>query len=383
MQRVEVRPELLRWARVRSGRSDEDVRSRIPQYDAWLSGRQIPTLRQLESFAKLTYTSVGHLLLSEPPDERLPITDLRTRPSARGKSPSPHLLDTIYRCQQRQAWYETFATEQGLPVVSFVGSARRSDDIEAIASEMRTAFQFGVEERRVSATWTDATAAFRQQVERAGVLIMANGIVGNNTSRKLDSEEFQGFALSSPSAPVVFVNAADSIAAQMFTISHEIAHLWLGATGVCDGELREAASDDIERWCEAVAAEFLVPRRHLQEIYSAQSSLEEQLSRLARQYKVSTFVLLRSIRDLGYLGEEEFWAVYWQERQKADQRRTPGSSGGDFYRTLKVRAGERFSRALIASTLEGSTTYTEALRLLDISKVDTFLEYSRRLGFNS
>jgi hypothetical protein len=92
--------------------------------------------------------------------------------------------------------------------------------------------------------------AFVRQVEAIGILVMRNGIVRQATNRSLDVEEFRGFSIADPMAPVVFVNNADSNAAQAFTLAHELAHIWIGRGGISDADptIKSEDSDDIEEY---------------------------------------------------------------------------------------------------------------------------------------
>jgi transcriptional regulator with XRE-family HTH domain len=112
--RVEVKPELLRWARARSGLDFDTLAHRFPRLADWESEKARPTLKQLEQFANATHTPVGYLFLPERPVEHVPIPDFRTVGNRRIEHPSPDLLDAIYICQQRQEWYRDFARSQGV-----------------------------------------------------------------------------------------------------------------------------------------------------------------------------------------------------------------------------------------------------------------------------
>ena len=236
MTRVTVKPELLRWARQRAGRGADELSHKFPKLEAWERGELSPTLKQLESFARATHAPLGFLFLEIPPIESLPIPDFRTMGAARMGHPSPDLLDTIYLCQQRQEWYRDYSRLHGEKPLAFVGSATTNEEIQTIATQIRREIGFDLEERQSLPTWTEALRRFIEQAEDAGVLVMISGVVGSNTSRKLNPEEFRGFALVDDLAPLVFVNGSDSKAAQMFTLAHELVHVWLGESGVFDAQ---------------------------------------------------------------------------------------------------------------------------------------------------
>lgn len=377
--RVEVNPEVLAWAMARSGVGEERLSARFPKLGEWERGERAPTLRQLEDFARATHTAVGQLMLDAPPQEQVPIPDYRTMGATSVGQPSADLLDTIYHCVQRQDWYRSFAQVNQEPPISIVGSLDRSMTVVDAAAAMRLALGFEVDER--GSTFTDALRLLAERAEDAGVLVMVNGVVESNTHRKLDPREFRGFALADDHAPLVFVNGADTKAAQIFTLVHELAHVFVGQTALSDADLVEQATIDVERWCNEAAAEFLVPRADLAETFDAGTSLTEELDRLAKAFKVSTLVVLRRIHDIGRLGWDEYRAAYRDELARVlDILGERAGSGGNFYNTQPVRMSKRFSRALVTSTLEGETLYSEAFQLLGFKKASTFHELATRLG---
>lgn len=377
--RVDVAPTLLAWASERSGRGFAELGERFPKLEAWARGDAQPTLRQLESFARATDTPVGFLLLREPPVERLPVPDFRTIAGSEAARPSPNLLDTIFVCEQRQEWYRSYLLANGAEPLDFVGSMKLGADVEGSARIMRRQLAFDLSRRSEFSSWSEALREFSERAEEAGVLVMLSGIVGSNTRRKLDPDEFRGFALVDDRAPVVFVNGADTKAAQIFTLAHELAHIWLGQPALSNPRLDAVEGDqDVERWCNAVAAELLVPMDALRSEYSDHVPLTEELDRLARLYRVSTLVVLRRIFDGGYLDWNEykatFAAVLARIRDKA------GSEGGNFYNTQPVRTSKQFARAIVADTLEGRTLHRDAFRLLGVRKYSTFRELGESLG---
>jgi Zn-dependent peptidase ImmA (M78 family) len=378
MDRVTIKPQLLRWAYERAGFDRADLEHKFPHLAAWEEGTAQPTLNQVEAFAKATYTPVGYLFLPEPPVEKIPIPDFRATGNERIGYPSPDLLDTIYVCQQRQEWFRNYARSMGESPLAFVGSARVGDDVVRTAARIRAELGFDLDARRQMLTWTDALRHFIEQADGLGILVMCNGVVHNNNYRHLDPQEFRGFAMADDLAPLVFINGADTKAAQMFTLAHELAHIWLGQSAVSDSQPTAVPVQQVERWCNEVAAELLVPLDAMRQAYHPGGELAEETGRLARRFKVSTLVILRRILDVGGLTQDEFWEAYHAE--VARLRAIPRGSGGNFYLTQAARVSKRFAAALVANTLEGQTRYNDAFRMLGFSKLSTFKELGRSLG---
>ena len=210
MTRVPVPPEMLRWACERAGYDVAHLAARIPQLPAWVRRERQPTLKQLEKLAKATHTPLGYLFLPEPPDERLPVPDYRTVSGTAAAKPSPDLLDTLYTMQRRQEWLRESLVESDAEPVAFVGSARLADEPDAVGREMRRVLGLDGGWAAGVRTWQDAVSELRRKIEDLGVMAVINGVVGNNTHRRLSVEEFRGFALTDSYAPLIFVNGADA-----------------------------------------------------------------------------------------------------------------------------------------------------------------------------
>ena len=382
--RIAVRTTLLEWARARSGIDDEIWEQRFPRYEAWCRGETAPTLKQLEDFAHKTHTPVGFFFLNEPPTETVPIPDFRTVGDRAVGAPdallSANLLDVIYACQARQEWYRDHQLLNGESPLSFVGTATVRDPVEGVAARIRVLLDWTPASRARCRTWDGALTWLREHAEAAGVLVMISGIVGSDTHRTLDPQEFRGFALVDAYAALVFVNGADSKAAQVFTFAHELAHLWLGETALSDIDPQSTRSNTVERWCNQVAAELLVPMDEFRAAFAVRSDLRAQLQPLAEHFCVSAQVILGRAREAGALTWDDYLHELSVERERIAALIAVRGTGGNYYNTKPVQVSRRFARALVASTLEGQTPYPVAFRLLGLKKAATFDHLADRLG---
>lgn len=382
--RAPVQPHMLEWALQRSGKRPEDL-NKFPVKE-WLEGRRQPTVTQLEGFAEKVHVPFGYLFLPEPPKEDLPISDFRTVESRRIRQPSLNLLDTVYNYQECQSWYHEFAKAGGYDSVGFVGTATTEMAHEEAAKSIREALGFHVADRDQYTRLEDVLRFFIGRAEKIGVLVMINGVVGCNPWRALNVKEFRGFVLTDDITPLIFINGKDSKHAQIFTLAHELAHLWLGESGISDATAQPLAfstSKKEEVWCNQVAAELLVPLDELREHLRGDEPIDETVKRLKRHFKVSGFVILRRLLDVKRLTHMAFDAAWDEESERVDQEMTRKKRrpGGDFYNNMGARMSKPFIRALVGSALEGKTLYRDAFRMLGIkNNMATLEEMGRKAG---
>lgn len=377
MTRVAISPPVLRWAVERSGQV-EALEDKFPRLSEWLTGEALPTLRQIEALAKATSTPLGYLFLQQPPEERLPIRHFRTLGDEPLRRPSPDLLETVQTMERRQAWMREHLLEQGHEPWSFVGSARLTNEPEQLAREMRRTLGLAEGWTAQQPTWTAALREIQAKMDQMGILVVVNGIVGNNTHRKLDVAELRGFVLVDEHAPLVFVNGADGKAAQMFTLAHELAHVWFGSSAAFDLRRLQPADDETERACNRVAAEFLIPADELYDIWSFLRQDPERFQAIARRFKVSELVAARRALDLQLVTRGDFLDFY--DAYQESERQAPPQRGGSFYATQNLRLGRRFAEAVVRSAREGKLLYREAYQLTGLHG-NTFELYAESLGF--
>lgn len=380
-QGVNVNPELIRWAIERSGRSVDALARHFPRIAEWESGEAQPTMRQLENLAKKTWTPLGYFFLPEPPEEKLPVPDFRTARDEPVRRPSPDLIDTLHTMQRRQAWMRDYLIEMGHERLAFIGAAKPGDNVETVAKRIRR--ELGVLDGWAGeiGSWTEALKVLREAAEAAGILVVINGVVGNDTHRKLDPAEFRGFVLADDYAPLVFINGADARSAQMFTLAHELVHLWLGEGGIFDLPDLQSAGDKREVFCNRVAAEFLVPAADLRPFWAQARRRPEPFQEIARKFKVSPIVAARRALDLELISRQAFFDFY--NAYQADERRQASrvKGGGDFYNNQNVRLGKHFARAVMLAAKEGRLLYREAYSLTGLQGA-TFDKYAKELNIS-
>jgi len=380
-QSISINPELIRWAVARSGRSAATLACTLPKIAEWELGLTQPTLSQLEKLAKKTWTPLGYFFLPEPPEERLPVTDFRTVRDKPIPRLSPNLIDTLHTMQRRQAWMREYLLEMGHEPLPFIGSARTSDEISAVAQRIRRILGIADGWASLISTWTEALSVLREAAEAAGIMVIINGVVGNNTKRKLDPDEFRGFVLSDAHAPLVFLNGSDARSAQMFTLAHELVHLWMNEGGLFNLPELQASSHKIEQFCNKVAAEFLVPARELKRFWPEVKSNPEPFQAIARHFKVSPIVAARRALDLGLIGSQAFFEFFNAYQDDERRKAAAKKGGGDFYNNQNVRVGKRFARTVMHAAKEGRLLYRDAYSLTGLNGA-TFDKYAKALGIS-
>ncbi len=380
--KVEVKPTLLEWACRRGGLDDETLLRTFPKLPEWKAGTTQPTLKQLEKFAQKNRVPLGMLFLPSPPVEKLPISDFRTIKNSSINEPSQDLLETIYLCQQIQEWYSQYLRDNGFSENEFVGRVTIDNSVIEVAQNIRDAVGFNLEERQQLTNLEETRRFFIAQVRKLNILVIISGIVGNNTRRSLDPKEFRGFVLIDRFSPLIFINGKDTKSAQMFTLAHELAHIWLGSEGISNIEIANIKNqDDHEIWCNQVAAELLVPLEDLRNNFNQSNFLEDELKRLTNFYNVSSLVIARRLYDLKVYNYQKFRTIYEQvlEDFKISQKQKSKKGGGDFHRNLNAKMGHQFLQALVSSTLEGKTLFRDAFRLLGIKKSEAFYNIANNL----
>ncbi len=374
MAKALINGEILTWARQRAGIAHDDLAASInvkpEQLIDWENGEKHPTFRQAQILAKKLFVPFGYLFLEDPPKIAPQIADLRTINSQQRNKFSIDFEDVLNDAQRKQNWYKEQLLQEGARNLEFIGKYSIGDNVDVVARDIRDTLGITRAFRNSCTSWEDFLTKLIEKAEENGILVLRNGVVGNNNRRKLSVQEFRGFVLSDPIAPLIFVNNNDTQAAKVFTLAHELAHLWIGESGVSNldpGVRNTAQVNDIERFCNEVAAEMLVPRQAFVETWEEEADLKENLNTLCRIFRVSIPVILIRAKTLNKISRQTFYEEY--PKYNAARKKTKSTSG-NFKNTLPVRNSKTLTRALISSALEGETLYRDAARLLGV-KVST------------
>lgn len=341
--------------------------------DAWERGEKPPTFKQAQNYAAKTHIPFGYLYLNSPPQETLPLPDLRTVGGNHPQRPSSELIEMVQIVLRRQQWYTDYQKDQGHDQNPHTGRFNVRSTVEEVVRDMRKALEVPPHPNRGS--WEDYFRLLIHRIEDAGILVMREGFIGHHT-RPLSVREFRGFAISDPTAPIIFVNQADTPSARLFTLIHELAHVWIGQSGISD------ASTDTQRreetLCNAIAAEFLVPETEFRACWADAEDWKENLPALEAHFHVSTWVIARRALTIGKINTAEYQR-YVEGLQEQHRNRAKSSGGPNYYQSKKGQVSERFSRAIISETLSGRVLLRDAGQLLGM-KPHSVTKYAKELG---
>lgn len=381
MVNVNIQPEIIHWAL--SQTSEEKLGDKLMNnISQWLSGTKTPTFNQIEDFSKKANIPLGYFFLQTPPTESLDLLEYRTVDSVQLSRPSRNLIDTIHEMESIQDWMKGYRQDFGFDRLPVVGCMKGVEDIYVIADRIRNDLE-------LDDTWyekvKDARESFnyiRTQLEVCGIVVMMNGVVGRNTHRALDVNEFRAFAMVDDWAPLIFINAADSNGAKLFSMLHEVVHIWLGRNDLFnDRQSRITGVSKPEVLCNAVVGELIVPKNlFLSKWDIADMDVFEKITELAKYFRCGEIVIARKAFDCKKIDKNIYnqvvqTAIENHRRMKENKQK----NSGNYYNTMGSRLDRCFIRALCESINMGRTTYTEAYRLTNTSR-KTFSEVAQRLG---
>lgn len=366
---ININPNMLTWAIARAGYVVDEFLEKFPNVKKWIELIKKPTVKQLEDFAHRVHIPFGYLFLQEPPKESIPFPFFRTG-NTQTHQVSINIYDTILILQRRQDWLTEYLLENEVKPLHFVGKFASDTAFETIVADIRTTLHIMPNWASEQQTFEDTLNFITKKIEEVGVMVNFNGVVENNTHRVIPVNECRGFVLVNEMVPFMFVNAADAKAAQLFTIVHELAHIWLGESAGFDNENLLPANNPIEKLCDQVAAEFLVPAVSFYELWTNRADI----NKLAKYFKVSPIVIARRALDLGKLSKGAFFQFYNHYMEGVRLKKESQGSGGDFYATAKKRISASFATYVNQAVKQNKLLYRDAYKITGL-RGDTYQNF--------
>lgn len=383
---VNLSEEILRWV-IEHVQMDTLPSTIVEYLNLWMSGTKSPTFNQIEKVSKATGIPLGYFFLQTPPQEDLSLVSYRTIDSVELENPSRNLIDTMHDMEQIQLWMRDQLISDAATTLQYVGSIKSNGSVATFAKSMRKWLGLNIDWYKKARTVEEAFSIIRTAISNAGTLVMLSGIVGNNTHRALDINEFRAFAMVDEYAPLIFINSNDSVNGKLFSLLHEMAHVFLGESSLFNDRFSTAGKvSRTETLCNAVAAEILVPQQAFVTAWAdaiIELDAEQAIEELAHDFKCGITVIARRAYDNHFIEYELYQAIaqravqYYNDSRRRKKER--GEQGGDFYRTAASRIDRRFFGMLVNSVQAGKTLYSDAFRLTNTNRT-TFATLASSVG---
>lgn len=378
--RISVKPEILRWARSHSGTAlPNEWQERI---NDWIDQKKEPTIKQLQALSQKTQIPFGYFFLEDMPDEEIPLLKFRTIDNNEIDHPSRNLIDTINEMETKRAWLSDYRKSQGFGKNSFVNaqdgmknSHSLADVAQAILAELDLEMGWNYQKHS-----SDRFNTLRVHLDNVGVTVMTSGFVKNSTRRTLDQNEFRAFALIDEYAPLIFVNSNDSFRAMLFSLVHEMVHVWYGTPELFNATFQasDRFRDDVtEQKINRVTEEILFPKTIFLQAWE-KINLQDQIQKvleIAKEFGTSPLSAgIRAVR-LTLIPQDivDDLKDYLQHQYEQKKMREKQRDGGPNYYVVKAsQIDKTFARTVDQSARSGEITYTEAFDLLNVKNNSGF-----------
>lgn len=385
--KAHITPKVLKWARESARMSSEvaaaKVNVSVDKLENWEKGEVQPTIRQAQTLAKAYKRPFALFFLPEIPNDFQPLQDFRKSDSVALSTSSIFIIREI---QQKQAWISNVYEENGEEKLDFVGKFSINDKPEIIAQDILKTLGITptfYESDNPIKIWIDAA-------ESKGIFISRTSFI--HSRLKLDSKEIQGFAIADPYAPFVFINSQDWKAPQLFTLVHELAHIWIAETGISneiEPNLKSKTKfHPIELFCNEIAANALMPRESIVSLDTSTFKSSNEVFKAAKLFGISSFALLVRALNLNLItlsayntlkkqADIDFFEFLKRETQKKEKQKS--KEGGPNYYLLQLNRNSRlFTQAVLDSYKGGRIEPTIASSLLNV-QVNKFQKLEAQL----
>lgn len=343
-----------------------ELQQKIPDIELFLTGEKQPTFSQLSDIAKRINIPTGLLLLKKNIDIKNQRPEFRKLDPTGQKNISENLRDTIIDMQSKQDFLRTEIDY----TLDFIGSYSIHHDPIIVADAIRKKLDISKFFQAELKETGKVISYLRQKANYIGIFVFANGIVRKNPHRSLDIEEFRGFVLSDDKAPIIFINQKDSKSGQIFTIVHEIVHLFIGHDEIFTiVDTKDFSFDKVEAFVNKVTAEILVPTDSLKSFDTIDTEF------LAKKFCVSEFVIARRLLTTDKISKsiyEKIVANLSKKPQKFSKK------GGNYNNDIKFKTDKNFLGYIAQAVNHHRITYTQAFHIIGVG----YKGYQTLLGAN-
>jgi Zn-dependent peptidase ImmA (M78 family)/transcriptional regulator with XRE-family HTH domain len=392
MARAEnINPEILAWARKTAGLSLEDAANRIglsasaalsaaEKLQELESGHKFPTRNQLAKIASVYRRPLITFYLREPPPVASRGEDFRTLPFDVPPGESAKLDALLRDIRARQEMVQSLLEDEETPKLDFVGSAAMSGGVQFVVGSIAARLEFRLDaDGRRNGTPDDLFRELRIRAERIGVFVLLVGDLGSH-HHTISERVFRGFAIADPIAPFIVINDQDARAARSFTLIHELAHVWLGQTGI-SGSVEDDQSTTpqgrIEQFCNDVAGKFLLPDQAFATRPDFEPSDAEQakraIGRIADAWGVSEPMVAYRMSRMKWITAAVYrelageYATRWLATKTRAREEAKDSEGGPNYYTVKrFKIGNALLGLVQRSVRDNLLSHTKAAKVLGV-----------------
>ncbi len=387
--KANITPEVLKWARTSARITEEDAARRaavpIAKLQLWENGEAVPTIKQARNLAKFYRRPFALFFLPDIPNDFEPLQDFRRKGSVPLGTASIFIIREI---QRRQAWLQELIEESGEDRLPYVGRFSVNDSPEEIAQHILQTLEIDP----LNYENDDPMRVWINRTETKGVFVSRTSSM--HSRMPLDPKEIQGFAIADKYAPFVFINTRDWRAAQLFTLVHELAHIWIAASGISiDVDIHSSYGNNIhpvEILCNQVAAHALMPQTTIERHSISEFRSIDSIYRIARLYGVSSFAFIVRLRNLELINQRSYRSLAGEaetrfrehleaEARKQAQKKQSENTGGPSPYLLRVNKNSRqFTRIVLDSFRQGAVDPALASTLLEtpttkFSKLEVYL----------
>ncbi len=372
-----ITPNILKWARESARMTEEIAAAKVPttvdKLKEWESGTSQPTIKQAQTLAKTYKRPFALFFLPEIPRDFQPLQDFRSNDS---KALGTGSIFIIREIQQKQAWISNANEENNESKIPFVGRFSVNDNPITVAKDILNTLGINPS----SYTNDNPIKEWIDKAETKGIFISRTSFI--HSRLKLDSNELQGFAIADPYAPFVFINSDDWNAPQLFTLVHELAHIWIAATGISNDIEPDLKHKDklhpIELFCNEVAANALIPLEIINNVQPSVFNSAKEIFNTSKKLGISSFAfLVRALnlqlisfdkyKELKKAADIEYKAFLKREEEKKAKQKLKEKKSGPNYYLLQLNKNSRlFTQTVLDAFRGGFIEPTQASSLLNV-----------------